>query len=915
MNETFPLKQTKFNGEIDPNLWGDTSNPKYSISMRTCKNWIPSPQGAIVKRPGTRFIAITKNDAASPSRLIPFVFSDGQAFLLEFSNLILRFYQNGQYVGVGGLNTGAYYELVTTFTTEMLPYLKFAQVGDTITICYGGQAGGLTPFGVAPQDLLHTPGAIGPWTIGATPLKIPITNVPVAPVVNISAYNPALVYNVGDQASASNVLWTAIQSGITGAGNAPPAAPALNAAQTGLQGNLWWTPSVDTAHPAVLASWVFTAVVKDLNGVVFETAPSAVTSGTGPRSSDRRIPLLAAGLTAGLPAGWTLQFMRLYIAIGQSLLFGFVQDFAYAGGTIQVYDTGQAPDYTRQPPKGTDPFLTAGVHAFPSVVGYLDQRRIFLDRTLDPMTMILSRVGDFYNFDNLNIPGSDTDAFNITLASEVLEQIRSFRALRRGIVLTGQGEWAVAGLTGGQVSRASNDPKRQSKWGASWIDPVVIGTGLLFNTAKSNQVRDLYPLYGLYADIWDGQDLTVTARHLFNYHTVKAWAFQSVPYPVLWIGREDGGWLSLTYQHAPPSFGQQLTEGVVAWAQHSTGSGSDQVEDAAVIPEPPDDALYVIVNRLVNGARHRYIERMSSPIPGPSPYQPGVADPRYGRYLDSRVNYDGHNDMLGLPAAVASFDSVANPGSVNPADYVIGKQIKIQVNSNIFVASDAAAPYGSAFVFDAENTLGLGSVKAHVVGYVDAQHVIAELDTTCTVAQISLWEDAGGAAVWAIAKGQLTAAHLSGYALDSSDVAGARGVHALVDGDAQLPAVWAGGVASFLTPGVVITLGIAYNADGLLLDAFHPSAELRNKFGNVLRIGMEISGTRDMWVGKDFDNLVQMEQRQVSDEYNVMGLQTGYFETPIYGEFNKTKRAAFRHFLPLPAIVTSVLREMKLGDS
>jgi hypothetical protein len=80
------------------------------------------------------------------------------------------------------------------------------------------------------------------------------------------------------------------------------------------------------------------------------------------------------------------------------------------------------------------------------------------------------------------------------------------------------------------VSRTSIDVKRQSRWGSSWLNPIIIGTGVLFNTAKSNMVRDLYPLYGLYSDIWDGQDLSVMARDLLDLHTLVDWEFQSTPY-------------------------------------------------------------------------------------------------------------------------------------------------------------------------------------------------------------------------------------------------------------------------------------------------------------------------------------------------------------------------------------------------
>lgn len=909
MNATTDLKQTKFHGEVSPLLYGDTTNPKYLTSLRTCKNWIPTPQGALVKRPGTKFIGFRAAGSTAPSRLIPFVFSDGQAFVLEFNMRVtigvphgtIHFYQNGQSVGPG-------YQLLTVFSDiRMLPYLKFAQVGDTITICYGGQVPGVPA--VAPQDLVHTPGAQTPWTIAATPLAIPTAAVPQNPSVNILPYNPATVYNVGDQASQNHALWTSIQD--TNTGNAPPA-PALNPAGTGLNGNLFWTPSVDPAHPAVTRAWVLTAVVQDPNGVTFETAPSAITSGTGPLSTDRRVPLAFAGaFSVALPAGWSAKLFKLYASNGAAQIFGWLQDILPPAGLIQVYDVGAAPDYTRQPPHGTDPFLINGTDSYPSVIGYLDQRRLFSAAALRPITTNLSKVGDFYNYDNLNSPGADTDAFNFDLASEVLEQMRSWVPMRRGLAMTGQGEWAIAGLTGGPVSRSSTDAKRQSRWGSSWVQPVVIGTGVIFNTAKNNMVRDLYPLYGLYADIWDGQDLSVLVRHLLDYHSVLDWGFQTVPYPVLWIVRDDGALLSMTYQHAPPSFGQTLTEGVVAWAQHPPTKITDVIFSLCVVPEPPEDAVYLQTLRGADGG-FACVERAFSPVPAASPYKPGLADVRYAKYLDASVQYDGHNDQLGFPVATAAMDSVLNPGSINQADYRAGSQIRITITGAApFVVADAANPYGSGFVFDPENTLGLGVAKAHIVGFVSTSVVVAELDTN-----VAEPDHLSGIAVWAIAKGRLLAPHLAGSPLDSGLVNGARGVSALVDGDRQTPAVLDNtGLAFFQTPGVVINLGLAYNSDGEQLDAFHPSAEIRAKFMNLLRVGFQVAGTRSMWVGKDFDNLAEWEERQVSDNFSVMGLHTGFFEQFVTGEFNKNGRSAFRHFEPLPAILTSILREMKLGDS
>lgn len=948
MNSTVAVKQTKFsNGEISESMRGDTSHPKYGASLRTCLNWMPIPQGALVKRPGTRFVAPVKDVAYVP-RPIKFFFSDNQTFELEFGNGYLRFYQRGKYVGNdGNLHTfgdayaGGYYEIVAPVITSMLPYLKYSQIGDVITFTYGGQAGvTLTP----PFDLRHTRGALTPWTIVATPLRIPVGAVTWAgapqdglPPYQFTGAATGPVWNKGERSvqadSATTTLdeWICIQDNVKGSNRKPPDPAALNSTGTSIQGSLDWMPSVDLAHPAVKSVWVQTVVVQDAAGVVFESQPTPVLTINSSLSSDRQRPIIPRAPT--LAGGYTLLLYRFYRGAAGGAL-GWVNDVSPAGLASYAnvpansvwLDDGRSPDYTRQPPQLTDPFLVNGADSYPAVVGYLDQRRLFAASVAFPSGFWLSRAGDLYNYDGTTvrlIPGSDTDAMLVVLASPFLEQIRAFVPKRRGLLMTAQGEWAVAGQSGGPVSRSSIVPVQQSPWGSSWLDPISIGTGVLFNTAKSNMVRDLYPLYGLYADIWDGQELSFMARHLFDLHTIAAWDFQSTPYPFVWAPRDDGLLLSLTYQHAPPSFGQQLAEGICAWAQHNTGVGFDKFEAVCVVPEPPEDAVYFIVKRLVNGAVKRYWERMNSPIPPASPYFPGASDVRYAVYLDSSLQYDGHNDQLGLGAAVASFDSLAHPGSVDPADYVIGSQIVIQVSLNAFVPADAANPYGSAFVFDPENTLGLsvlapagpGPIKAHIIAYIDAQHVVAELDTACTPAQISLWEDAGGASVWALAKGTVTAAHLAGYQLDSGDANLSRGIICLADGDVQLPAAWAAGVASLATPAVVIQIGIAYNADAALLNVSHPNQEILNKNKNVIRVGFEIANTRDMWAGQDFTSLQQLDERNVIDAYATMGLHTGYYELFVSGGFGKAGSAVLRHFQPLPAIVSSVLRELDIGDS
>ncbi len=81
---------TTFNaGEWSPELHGRIDLAKYPNACRTLQNMIPLPQGAATRRPGTRFVAETKN--SGPARLIPFRFSSEQSYAIEAGDQYLRF--------------------------------------------------------------------------------------------------------------------------------------------------------------------------------------------------------------------------------------------------------------------------------------------------------------------------------------------------------------------------------------------------------------------------------------------------------------------------------------------------------------------------------------------------------------------------------------------------------------------------------------------------------------------------------------------------------------------------------------------------------------------------------------------------------------------------------------------------------
>ncbi len=123
--------QNNFNGgEWSPLTFGRSDIAKYKNGLETCLNYVPTAQGGLTRRPGTKYVANTKTNQAV--RLVSFEFSITQAYVLEFGNGYVRFYTNeGQL-----LSGGSPYEVVTPYTTADLWDLAFTQSADVLYISH-----------------------------------------------------------------------------------------------------------------------------------------------------------------------------------------------------------------------------------------------------------------------------------------------------------------------------------------------------------------------------------------------------------------------------------------------------------------------------------------------------------------------------------------------------------------------------------------------------------------------------------------------------------------------------------------------------------------------------------------------------------------------------------------------------------
>lgn len=598
------IKQTSFiGGEFAPYLWGRSDLPNYAHGLRTCRNFFINQQGAAVSRPGTTIIRASKLGAidARTVRLIPFYVSATESYVLEFGNLYVRFHSYGATV----LSGGTPYEVTTPYAYADLWDIRYAQVGDVLT---------LTHPSYAPRELARY--AATTWVLST-----------------ISFARPALTYAVPKLDNATL-----------------PVADATHPARE------WtWVATEIRRDPGT--------------GITTESAPATVTlTSTGAAVaaryavySDKPVkltPTLSGAQITALTADPNFISFRYYR--GRGGLYGWIGD----ARTEDFTDVGQEPDYAMPPPQGLNPFsvpigvvlggmvrtggatvtvTTTGPHrlrvgdtvvlspgeatflAAPSpktvvtvptattftytdvaanatstaaqtftrteiatAVTFFEERRVFGGTQFRPGFVFASATGDYYDFDQAQVP-VDGQAVTYELAARRRENIRHLVSHQKLLAFTDASIWTVEG-SNGPLDSNSVQARVVEENGGTMVPPVIVDGVPLYVRAKGVGVRALE--FGG-DNGYVGADISAHARHLFDPEEqldIVEWAHAEDPFGVTWAVRRDGSLMSLTFSRS----GQ-----FAAWAQHRFEDyGSNWAESICVVPEAGRDAVYIVARRL-----------------------------------------------------------------------------------------------------------------------------------------------------------------------------------------------------------------------------------------------------------------------------------------------------------------------------
>lgn len=288
------------------------------------------------------------------------------------------------------------------------------------------------------------------------------------------------------------------------------------------------------------------------------------------------------------------------VSVSSSTGTGFAGNVVVSGGVIQwvvVQNGGEgysSSDTVSFGGGGTSATGTVSVGpstgTYPSVVAYFQQRRFYANSLNNPDTYWASQPGSFQNFDSSN-PTQDDDSLTGSPWAQQVNGIQWMINMPGGlVVLTALGAWQLSG-GGGAGSPVAITPSNQIANPQAYngvnplLRPIVINYDILYVQAKGSVVRDLS--YNFFVNIYTGTDMTVLSNHLFDGYTLVRWDWSEEPFKLLWAVRNDGVLLCLTFLKE---------QDVYAWSRHDTNG---TFESVACVTEPPVDATYVVVKRLI----------------------------------------------------------------------------------------------------------------------------------------------------------------------------------------------------------------------------------------------------------------------------------------------------------------------------
>lgn len=811
-------RQVNFSGgEFSPLAQGNVENERYKTGLARCLNYLPSVQGAAIRRPGTAFVVETKYPLFAAA-LLPFKFSTLQAYVLEFGDLYLRFYKNNSPIT---LTPTAITGITASSPVAVTAVAHGLSTGDHVTVY---SVKGMTEvnnreFVVQVSDVDHIYLTQKPLT-NVAPAYAPINGTGYSAYVSggfiAKIYEIATNYVAADVsklkiAQANDVVYITHPSYFPTKLSRTAHTSWTLAAPTFKDGPYLAIPPLGTTLTPSAASGAITLTANNITNI---------NGGAGFRAGDvgRLIRVEENGTSGAWVAFQITGFTSTTVV--SALLVG--------GAATTLSDTTAKLTWRLG--------LWNSVDGYPTCTVFHENRLFFAGAGAAPQRLDGSCSGDYETFSpsgngsfqspsdgSVSAIGAgsvtvlDTNAVGGSLIANDVNVIRWMTSDERGLCLgTAGGEWIARPSNLQEAITPTNfNAKQASFYGSADVQAIQVVKASLFVQKASRKLREFQ--YYFDVDGFRATNLAVLAEHMTVGGITKL-AYQSTPQSFVWMVRADGALPSMTYERDVDAFRAGWALSVLGGSSDSSGTQA-KVESIAVIPSADGtrDELWVVCQRYVNGAVTRYIEYLTKFFDDEDSQEEAF-------FSDSGASYD-------VPIAMTSIDNghpitvstalvahgLSNGDTVRISD-VVGMP---EVNDMSFIISDVTT-----------YTFSIPVSGASYGTYVTAgkiRKVVPQIEGLN-------WLEGQTVRVWA-------------------------------DGADQPNQVVSAGRITLATPAAIVQVGLPYNSDGQRLrdEAGAADGTAMGKTRRTFRVGFMLYRTLGLKFGMSFDELDEVIFRQPSD--------------------------------------------------
>lgn len=501
-----PINSFQF-GEVSDSLKMRTDSPVYAQSAQSLENMVVMAEGSVKKRHGLKHIydySITY-DANNPaqSHLFKFIFDENEEYIISVEHQKVRCFR---------LLTDGSVSLVSTLTTdtdsatlpfdqEYLQEYTYAQYGDVMFIAH--------PL-FMPRMLVRT--SLTTFEISTFAFDSRADNNKVyQPYSRFQSQgvtlDPSATTGTGITLTVSEDYWdiTGTQTG----GDYLDSKHVGSVVRYG--GNEIEITSVQSATQAT------GDVVDELKIRLSVLNPFRTIDGSSTVEVTHLNHGFGGGETIIIEEASSVGGINVNSLNGTRTVGTIIDENTYtftAGGSASSAEDGggYVKVVCHAPTDSWDEQAYSAKRGYPAAVTFHENRLCFGGTLAEPDTIWMSQIGSFFNFDEGE--AADSEAITLTAATGDVNEIRYLVSNRDLQVFTASGELYVPTYLNQAITPANAQIRKQTPYGASFVQPVSIDGATVFVQQNGKVAREY--LYSDAEDAYTATAISTIASHLID---------------------------------------------------------------------------------------------------------------------------------------------------------------------------------------------------------------------------------------------------------------------------------------------------------------------------------------------------------------------------------------------------------------